>query len=134
MYKIKTGNKVGESTRLAAKFVGLLIVLKSYDNQTYKIKSRKREMVVYHDLIKPCRANVPVWAEAIKARVQNGLPIELHNFEEVFELDAFWKWCSENKDSVKVIDKEASLPPVVPPGRGGGREEVMQTSEIFSRI
>ena len=69
VYKIKTGNKVGESTKLAAKFVGPLIVLKSYDNQTYKIKSRKREMVVHHDLIKPCRAKVPVWAEAIKARV-----------------------------------------------------------------
>ena len=44
--------------------------------------------MVHHDLIKPCRANVPVWTEVIRARVQNGFPIELHNFEEVFDLDA----------------------------------------------
>ena len=82
-------------------------------------------MVVHHDLIKPCRAKVPVWAEAIKARVKNGLPTGLHKFEEVFEMDAFWKWCSEMEDSDKIndrtMDKEVPLPPVVPPVRGAGK-------------
>ena len=69
VYLINSSSKVGQSNKLKPIWNGPYLVIK-VRTVLFRIKGRKREVVVHHDRLKPCLdRSIPMWMRRLRHRV-----------------------------------------------------------------
>ena len=70
VYLINSSSKVGQSNKLKPIWNGPYLVIKVISPVLFRIKGRKREVVVHHDRLKPCMdRSIPMWMRRLRHRV-----------------------------------------------------------------
>ena len=70
VYLLDSSTKVKQSTKLRPIYTGPYIVIKVLSPLLFKIKNRKREVVMHHDRIKPCLdRNLPLWLRRMRHEI-----------------------------------------------------------------
>ena len=70
VYLINSSSKVGQSNKLKPIWKGPYLVIKVISPVLFRIKGRKREIVVHHDRLKPCLdRSIPMWMRRLRHRV-----------------------------------------------------------------
>ena len=70
VYLINSSSKVGQSNKLKPIWKGPYLVIKVISPVLFRIKGRKREVVVHHDRFKPCMdRSIPMWMHRLRHRV-----------------------------------------------------------------
>ena len=70
VYLINSSSKVGQSNKLKPIWNGPYLVIKVISPVLFRIKGRKREVVVHHDRLKPCLdRSIPMWMRRLRHRV-----------------------------------------------------------------
>ena len=67
VYLINSSSKVGQSNKLKPIWKGPYLVIKVISPVLFRIKGRKREVVVHHDRFKPCMdRSIPMWMHRLR--------------------------------------------------------------------
>ena len=67
VYQIDSSTKIKQCNKLRSIFKGPYLVVEVLSPILFKIKNRKRESVVHHDRLKPCKdRNLPIWLKRMR--------------------------------------------------------------------
>ncbi|CAC5368235.1 unnamed protein product [Mytilus coruscus] len=99
VYRIDSATKIGESKKLRAPWQGPYLIVDVLSSVLYKMRTRKRELTIHHDQLKPCSdRNIPQWLKYMRHRhlqgeVDYSLGIDqtekenIHDLSQLFEED-----------------------------------------------
>ena len=67
VYQIDSSTKIKHCNKFHSIFKGPYLVVEVHSPILFKIKNRKRETVVHHDRLKPCKdRNLPIWLKRMR--------------------------------------------------------------------
>ncbi|CAC5366894.1 unnamed protein product [Mytilus coruscus] len=73
VYRIDSATKIGESKKLRAPWQGPYLIVEVLSSVLYKMRTRKRELTIHHDQLKPCSdRNIPQWLKYMRHRLLEG--------------------------------------------------------------
>ena len=106
VYLINSSSKVGQSNKLKPIWKGPYLVIKVISPVLFRIKGRKREVVVHHDRLKPCMdRSIPMWMRRLRHHVldlDETLPYE--EDEDELGLTTLFEPPQLQQDNVQVQD------------------------------
>ena len=104
VYKTNTNPAVGHNRKLQPQWVGPLLVLEAKSDVTYKVRGRKKTLVLHHNNLRPCRDRaIPFWMRRLRHRVLNDL-----DNEDV--LEGIQSACLYNVDNSNDTNDTFSIP------------------------
>ncbi|CAG2257817.1 unnamed protein product [Mytilus edulis] len=73
VYRIDSATKIGESKKLRAPWQGPYLIVEVLSSVLYKMRTRKRELTIHHDQLKPCLDRIiPPWLKYMRHRLLQG--------------------------------------------------------------
>ena len=112
VYLREHATKKGESPKLRPVWKGPYLVISSKP-PLYKLKTRKREVCIHHDNLKPCNdRHIPFWLRRERSRLLNDdtEPTKvLDDFHDVIDLRPLFSECKPNQTKQTAKDPHCSI-------------------------
>ncbi|CAG2215849.1 unnamed protein product [Mytilus edulis] len=112
---IDSATKIGESKKLRAPWQGPYLIVEVLSSVLYKMRTRKRELTIHHDQLKPCLdRNIPPWLKYMRHRLLQGevdysLGIGQTEEENIHDLSQLFKEDNDREPDLFVQETEDGI-------------------------
>ena len=102
----------GQSKKTEMPWVGPLLVIEQLSSVTYRVRSKRRILVVHHDNIKPCHDKlIPNNLQILRERLLRKLPLDGIGFDDNSTAE-FWDLVDPNIDNNSAVNTRVDADPM----------------------
>ncbi|CAC5417339.1 unnamed protein product [Mytilus coruscus] len=111
--KIDSTTEIGESKKLRASWQGPYLIAEVLSSVLYKMRTRKRELTIHHDQLKPCSdRSIPQWLKYMRHRLLQVYKIRVimysrtaKSWKDETEMEAVYRQHYEDLDNEEDRDE-----------------------------